>query len=257
MGKSQRRIFGIDFCTLRRPDLVRECLMDSPQGTGVRLLVTANLDHIVNLLRNARFRWAYSNAWRATIDGMPVYLYAHLRGSAVPERVTGADLFFDIVQGLDPDRHSVFFVAPKQHTLDALLAEMVRRGFSIDNSGGEVPPFGFESDSVYSEALCARIRTLGTTHLFFGVGAPKSEIWVEEHRLRLGDLYAFGFGAALDFYAGVIRRAPRFMQRMGLEWLWRLASEPRRLFRRYLVNSWFFLLAIWRDIASGGEAMRR
>ena len=89
----------------------------------------------------------------------------------------------------------------------------------------------------------------GTTHLFLGVGSPKSEVWVDRHRDALGDLYAFGFGAALDFAAGRVARAPVWMRGTGLEWLFRLGQDPRRLVRRYSVNAVHFARLVLRDRA--------
>ena len=97
--------------------------------------------------------------------------------------------------------------------------------------------------------LAERIRRYGATHLFMGVGAPKSEIWMFEHRHRLGDCYGLAFGASFDFIAGTRKRAPAVLRHMGFEWTWRLASEPKRLARRYLIESWGFLEAVFRDMA--------
>jgi len=139
-------------------------------------------------------------------------------------------------------------VASEIRVAQNLVSHLVSRGFSCDSVGFDVPPFGFESDKIYSSDLANRIREHRTTHLFMGVGAPKSELWVYVHRGELGDCYALCVGAALDFFAGEKRRAPVWMQTFGLEWVWRLLHEPGRLFRRYLINSWAFLAAIGRDL---------
>ena len=220
-----------------------------PAGEGVRLLVTMNLDHVVNLRRNARFRAAYAAAWAVTVDGAPVALYGRLKGVARP-RVTGADLTVALSRRLEPGRHRPFFVVATEATATALRGFFAARGFPAAAVGTAVPPFGFERDAVETAALADAIRTHEATHLVMGVGAPKSEIWVDENRDWLGDLYALCVGSAPDFMVGTARRAPERLRRLGLEWAWRVAGQPRRLARRYFVASWAFLPAVIEDWTS-------
>lgn len=243
----RNQVFGIEFTRLGTAEIATRIASETPSaGEPLRLLVTANLDHIVALTTNAEFREAYDTAWLATIDGAPVFLYARWRGVEIKERVTGADLFPQILERLVPGRHRPFVVCSQQDTASALGRQFTALGF-VD-AAAVVPPRGFETDPAYSAMLIAAIRAHATTHLFFGVGAPKSEIWMHRHRQELRKCYGFAFGAGLDFHAGTKRRAPQFMRRLGLEWVWRVASEPRRLARRYFINSWTFLRAIQLDL---------
>src|SRR5690348_12143487 len=128
-----RPVFGIRFSLATNDEIVREiCRGKIEAKSGARLLVTTNLYHVVTLRKNKRFREAYDRAWKVTIDGAPVYLYARCRGATVPERVTGADLFPDILHMLSPGLHRPFFVAAQQETADQLTAWLVGRGFSAD-----------------------------------------------------------------------------------------------------------------------------
>jgi N-acetylglucosaminyldiphosphoundecaprenol N-acetyl-beta-D-mannosaminyltransferase len=110
-----------------------------------------------------------------------------------------------------------------------------------------VPPFGFEADPAYGLALAERIRAHGTTLLVMGVGAPKSEIWVDRQGRALGNPVVFCVGDALTVAAGCLPRAPGLMQRLGLEWIFRFLQAPRRLFRRYFIKSWRFVGLAARD----------
>jgi N-acetylglucosaminyldiphosphoundecaprenol N-acetyl-beta-D-mannosaminyltransferase len=204
----------------------------------------------VNLRRNAEFRQAYSNAYLVTADGMPVYLYARFRGSAVQERVTGSDLLFGLAQELPRCNCRCFFVPSSKQTAELLVELFARRGLDRDAIETVVPPFGFEKDTTYTEWLLQKIREHRTTHLFFGVGAPKSEIWADKHSVELGNCYVLCAGAGLDMLAGIKRRAPLWVQRYGLEWFWRFCMEPRRLFLRYFVSSWRFVAAVIDDLRS-------
>ena len=215
-----------------------------PAGAGVRAIYTANLDHIVRLYDSPGLRRAYDNAWIATIDGWPIALVARLfRGIAAP-RITGADFFGLLAGMLDPHRHRLFFVAASETTSASLLRKFVERGFERESLECIVPPVGFESDPAYARSLAARIREHSTTHLFFGVGSPKSEIWIDRHRLELGDLYAGCFGAGLEYFAGTKQRAPPTMRKLRMEWAWRVLCEPRRLFARYFFGAFRFLMLI-------------
>ncbi|MFD0935112.1 WecB/TagA/CpsF family glycosyltransferase, partial [Methylobacterium trifolii] len=116
-----------------------------------------------------------------------------------------------------------------------------------DGVATAVPPFGFEDDRAYGQALAERVRAHGTTLLVMGVGAPKSEIWVDRQGLALGAPVVLSVGEALNVAAGLVPRAPVLMQRMGLEWSFRFLCAPRRLFRRYFLRSWRFVLIAARE----------
>ncbi len=243
---TQKTLFGREICTLTLKGLASEITRE-PSTNGVRLVATMNLDHVANLRRNAAFRLAYSSAWAVTIDGAPVFAYARVRGVEAPGRITGVDLFAELARSWSLDRRP-FFITSTPETGERLIESFLARGFPKEALAFDSPAFGFEKNQVQSAALCATIRAHGTTDLVFGVGSPKSEIWIDTHRGQLGDLYAYGFGAGLDFLIGHATRAPTVLRRLGLEWLWRLGLEPTRLWRRYLVDSWAALPSVAADL---------
>lgn len=244
-----RPVFGITFTPMSMAGLVEAIVrVPIPPAAGPRTVVTANTDHIVHLRRNAEFRAAYAGAWAATIDGTPVFLYARLKGAFALSRITGADLVSALIPTLLPRDHRCFFVTSTVETAERLEADLRSLGFPPTALAFDVPPLGFEHRLEYAEELTRRVSEHRTTHLFLGVGAPKSEIWSHRHRDRLGDCYILCVGTALDFHVGVRRRAPVLVQSCGLEWLWRFGQEPRRLFRRYFVRSWGVLGAVWQDL---------
>lgn len=240
-------IFGIPFENISLEALA-QTIADGPlQGQKTRSIVTANVDHIVLLRKNLELREAYRNSWQQTIDGTPVWLYAKLRRRQVPDKVTGADLFPEVLKRLTPTRHRPYFVVATQEIAERLALWAEVAGFAADQIGLAVPPYGFERDTIYGNDLAARIRANCTTHLFFGVGCPRSEVWIDRHSNELGDVYALSVGAGIGFFVGTQRRAPRILRRWGMEWCWRLLSEPHRLAPRYIVGSWAFLSAIRSD----------
>ena len=247
---TEKPLLGLDFICNTEGEIARILTEERiPAGEGPRAVLTANLDHIVTMDRTPEFRAAYGRAWLITADGMPVYAYGACRGAGLPGRVTGADLFARLIPLLRPGEHRCFFVTPTDDVGKELMAILKDRGFRPTEIGFVTPAFGFERDPDRSAELVDRIARLGATHLFFGLGAPKSELWTDKNRDRLGDCYVLHVGAALEFFAGHKTRAPRLLQVVGMEWLWRWGLEPRRLFRRYFVDSWRFLAIVRRDLA--------
>jgi len=241
-------MFGYAFATERLVDLAEAIATVPAVGQGTRLVVTANVDHIAQLQTNVALAEAYRNSWKRTVDGMPVWLYARLSRLDIPERVTGADLFPAVMARLVPAHHRPFFVVANAEIGERLVAALIQRGFDASVIQYLVPPFGFEADAEYSRTMIDLILTNRTTHLFFGVGCPRSEIWISRHRTDLGDVHAMAVGAALAFFVGVERRAPQVFRAAGLEWLWRVAHEPRRLAARYFIHSRSFLTALIADV---------
>ncbi|MFO7904334.1 MAG: WecB/TagA/CpsF family glycosyltransferase [Pirellulaceae bacterium] len=242
------KVFGINFSALDKAELIEDLTTEPVMtGSGIAMLVTANVDHVVNLLRNAAFRAAYSNAKLATADSFPVAVYAKLRGADLPGRLAGSDLFAALMPAFVPGRHRPFFVVSRESTGPHLRDYLVGRGFASEDVGFVCPPFGFERDSDYSQALAGQIRAHGTTHLVMGVGSPKSELWLYKWRDALGDCYGMGFGAGIDFFVGTEIRAPKWMQTLCLEWFWRMAREPKRIAPRVLRDAALFPVAVWRD----------
>ncbi len=240
------RIFGIAFSDCTTAQLVET--MTRQAAAEPQMLVTCNLDHVVNLHRNPVFRAAYLTAWQTTVDGAPVFVYQRWRGGRAPARVTGADLFPALMRVINPRQHRPFFITADDSIGMALQRELEERGFVFERPPFLTVPFGFEKDAAASDAVLATIKASRPTHLFLGIGSPKSEIWIANYRHRLPALYILPVGAALEFHTGKKSRAPRLVRRVGLEGLWRLASEPRRLWRRYMIDSWVFLAAVRADL---------
>ena len=212
-----------------------------------RMIVTANVDHIVQLSENAPFREAYARAVARTLDGMPLVWLARKACGRPVHRITGHDLLGCVLADPPAFAQRVFFVSARQDAADALATRLQAAGLPAGAVASAVPPFGFEHDAAYSRALAERIRAHGTTLLVMGVGAPKSEIWVDRHGQTLGEPVVFCVGDALNVAAGFLPRAPRLMQRLGLEWIYRFRQAPRRLFRRYFIKSWRFIGLAARD----------
>lgn len=245
-----RRVFGLRLTLLDHHDLVEELLKAQEESSGAKLVATINVDHVVTLRSDERFRKAYDSAWKITADGAPVYLYARASGVPLPERITGSDLFDSLVFRWSPKQHRLYMLVPTEEAARRMIDILAERGFTKQSLIIEVPEFGFEKDEAYTAGLIKRIRALRPTHIILGLGAPKSEIWAHEHHEDLGDTIILCVGAAIEFTTGLKRRSPKFLQRVGMEWMWRFGTEPRRLFHRYFVRSFGFILAVLADRSS-------
>ncbi|MDR7036549.1 MULTISPECIES: WecB/TagA/CpsF family glycosyltransferase [Methylobacterium] len=249
------RLFGLDFSTAGPAQILSD--VAARPGNGPRLVVTANVDHIVQLSENAAFRAAYESAAARTLDGMPLVWFSRLLGQPGGRRVTGHDLLASALSGIPDPAARIFLVCPTALAGDRLRARLARAGCAPDAVALAVPPFGFEEDAGYGQRLAEAVRAHGTTLLVMGVGAPKSEIWVHRQGAALGAPVVLAVGDAVSVAAGLVPRAPLLMQRTGFEWLFRFLHAPQRLFGRYFVRSWRFLRIAAQDAGASGKAETR
>jgi len=221
---------GVRFDRRALPEVIALALADVQSPV---FYVTCNLNHLRVLQSEPEFRAAYRRAALITLDSRPIQVASRLRfGERLP-LVTGADLFAALFKRLRPGQDRPFFVASSDETGRQLCRVLIERGFPASATAYYSPPFGFERDADRSKRMVAQIQAHGATHLFMGVGAPKSERWVAQHLDVLPPAHILCVGAALDFIAGAKTRAPAWLGQFGLEWLHRLLSEPSRLLPRY------------------------
>lgn len=247
------RLFGIEIDPLTMPQAVERLTQwTSADERSCRFVVTPNVDHAVLLSETPALRAAYADAALVLTDGMPVVLVARLLGKGIPERVSGADLvpaLFDAATGEQPQ--TVFLLGAGPGVAERAAAEIERRWPHVKVVGCYSPPMGFEHHAAENDAICARINAVRPDVLVLGLGAPKQELWVHQHRARLQTKVALCVGATIDFLAGEKPRAPEWMRGCGLEWLHRMLSEPGRLVSRYARDAWVFPQLVWNEWRGG------
>lgn len=199
-------------------------------------VVTPNVDHLVRFQSDAEFRDAYRDAALALPDGFPLLWAARFLGRPLKEKISGSDLAPAQCRDMARRGRRLFFLGGRPGAADRARRRLERQYPGIRIVGTYCPPYGFERDPRENAGIVRRIRETSPDVVFLGLGTPKQEKWMHRHYREAGSPVMIGVGATIDFMAGVVRRAPFFMQRSGLEWLWRLALEPRRLWRRYLVE---------------------
>jgi len=239
------RVFGLD---LARADLTTtvDHLLGLTDLDQFSYVVTTNVDHMVELQTNVRFQRAYADATVRVADGAPIVAIGRLAGHQLRHRVTGADLMPELCRQAALLGLPVAIIGGTEEVNQAAVETLRSRYPSIQVDG--FSPFGFDSDPAVSLEMVERLEAMKPKLAFFCFGAPRSEIWVAEHAHLLPPCVAVCAGAAVDFIAGTVGRAPSWMQFLGLEWCYRLIKEPRRLWKRYLVRDLAFLPIAMREI---------
>ncbi|HEX4340371.1 MAG TPA: WecB/TagA/CpsF family glycosyltransferase [Polyangiaceae bacterium] len=242
-------LFGVDIDAVSMHQAVEWVLETAKLGCRpCRFVVTPNADHAILLQEDDGLLRAYKDASLVVPDGWPVVLASRLLGKPLVERVTGSDLVpavFEAASPSNPLRVYLLGAAPGVADRAARLAEQAYPGIRVVGAYG--PPFGFERDAAENERILEKIREAKPELLLVGVGAPKQELWVHRNRDRIEASVALCIGATIDFLAGEKARAPVVLRRLGLEWLHRALTEPRRLVPRYARNMVHFPKVVLRE----------
>lgn len=216
------------------------------RGKSASFIVTPNVDHLVLLETYPELKDAYDNANLVFADGMPIIWFSRLFGTPIKEKISGSDFLLKLCELAAGNGYKMFFLGA-----DAGVAELAARNLMAHYKGLCVvecyaPPFGFEKNPSELEKIDKIIDSTKPDILVVALGCPKQEILINTNRSRWNIPLSLGVGAALDFAAGKIKRAPRWMSNSGLEWLYRMSQEPRRMFKRYILRDWKFFKLLWK-----------
>lgn len=246
MGRARRHtvpFFGVDICALsmaQTVDAVQELMLNHGQAQhGV-----VNAAKIVAMQRDRGLGRILRQCDMVSADGQSVVWASRLLGRALPERVTGIDLMAELLKSCEQHGHSVYFVGAKPDVLEKFVAAVRRRYPALRIAGHHHGYF----DEQQSRLLVGRIRRSAPDLLFVGMDTPRKEYWLSRNLNKLHVPFSMGVGGAFDVWAGRTRRAPRWVQSLGLEWLFRLAQDPRRLWRRYLVDNAVFVFLVAKEL---------
>ncbi len=220
------------------------------QGSG-GYVYTPNVDDIVKAAKMPAFRSAVLGARLRVPDGMGIVYGARIAGTHLRGTVTGRKLPMAVGQRLAGKGEGIALFGGPPQTAELAAASLAQQGVRVADAFG--PPMGFQVGSRDDAAATERLRASGAKVVFVGLGAPKQALWMERRARDLDGAVLVGVGAAIDVLAGRIAQAPDWTTRIGLEWAFRLAVEPRRLARRYLVDDprffWWMLRQRWRGSA--------
>ena len=207
-------------------------------------VVTPNVDHIVKLEKDEEFKNVYKNADLILTDGMPLIWISKLKGNPIKEKVSGSDLFPKVCKLASNKGYSIFLLGAAEGVADKAAEKLKNKYKGLNIAGTYSPSYGFEKKNDEIEKIVKIINECKPDILAVGLGAPKQEKFLYKYKDKLNVPISLAIGASIDFEAGNIERAPRWMQKSGLEWFYRLCKEPKRMFRRYIVED-FKILSIY------------
>ncbi len=244
----ERELFGCRFQVLSSVEEAAERIADTVGTDAAGGVFTCNVDHVMLMRKHRAFRAAYRRSAFVTADGSPIVSTAKLAGQPLGVRVTGADLVPALAQTAARRGLRVAFVGGAE----GVGAEAARR-LQADNPELEVvltasPAMGFQDGDEADRQLMQQLRFTRPDIVVVCFGAPRQELWIDAHAPALPGTVFLGAGAALDFVAGRQRRAPRIIQRLGIEWMHRLVTNFSRLWRRYLVQDSQFVFVAAREL---------
>jgi len=201
-----------------------------------RFVCTGNLDHLAIAAQDREFRAAYENADLVVADGAAVMWLAKLGGTPLRERVAGSDLFWTLGRASAERGVTLFFLGGVEGAADSARAELERRYPGVKIVGTYCPPFATFATQDEQDRIRDEVTKVSPNILLVAFGAPKQEKWISANKDRLRVPVSIGVGGSFEMASGILKRAPVWMQRAGLEWAFRFAQQPRRLFDRYIMR---------------------
>lgn len=223
-------------------DRVVRRVLDWANARESRYVCHGNVHVIVSARRDQHLRRALEDADMVTPDGMPVAWWLRACARVRQPRIDGPDMMWKLCAAAANDGQKIYLYGGSVDTLSRLQQRLAAAFPGLAVVGAESPPFTGQAMHVDTQAA-RRINESGAQLVFVGLGCPKQERWMSLHRGKLRAVM-LGVGAAFDFHAGSVRRAPAWLRRFGLEWFYRLVAEPRRLWRRYAVTNSLFVLHV-------------
>lgn len=199
-------------------------------------VVTPNVDHIVKLDSDKKFREVYEDADLILTDGMPLIWISKLKGTPIKEKVSGSDLFPKVCELSARNGYRVFLLGAAEGIAEKAAKNLQNKYKGLRIVGTYSPKYGFEKDKKEIDKISSIIKLAKPDILAVGLGAPKQEKFIHEFKDKLEVPVSLAIGASIDFEAGNVERAPKWMQNNGLEWMYRLYKEPKRMYKRYLVE---------------------
>lgn len=216
-------------------------------------IVTPNVDHVVQAEHSEEMRAVYCESSLSLVDGQPLVWLSRMMREPFPEKISGSDFVPRLLRVAAHKDWSVFFLGGAEGVA-AKAAELTKREAPNLQISVHSPTYGFENDPVETAEVLQMVRDEKPNLLVMALGCPKQELLMRRWKDELAPTVAIGAGATLDFIAGNVTRSPAWMSGAGLEWLYRLAREPRRLAHRYLVRDPEIIKVAWRMLRLPREA---
>lgn len=209
-------------------------------------VVTPNVDHIVVMERDKEFAQLYREADLILTDGKPLIWISKLYGTPIKEKISGSDFFPQMCALAARKGYSVFILGAGPGVADKAARNLQSKYPGLEIAGTYSPPVGFEEDQEQLQKIAELIRQANPTILAVSLGSPKGEKFLYRHKDEYNVPLSISIGATIDFEAGNVKRAPKWMSNCGLEWMYRMMKEPKRLVKRYAVDAVQIAPIVWK-----------
>lgn len=247
MSAGTERFCDLEVSTSSLQEIVRDLTGPLTTGRRRKVIMCLNPHSFVVSRKDGLFRRALQSADYLLPDGTGIITASRILGGSVKGRIAGFDIFMSLSEEYNcRGSKSFYFLGGSEDTLGKIRSMMKKRFPNIGIAGTYSPPFR-ELTEEENRQIVMRINDSRPTVLWVSMTAPKQEKWIYEHADRLDTDIIGAIGAAFDFFAGTKKRAPHFLMRMNLEWLGRLAMEPRRMWKRTFISAPLFLFYVIRD----------
>ena len=253
---ARMRLMGMPISVVTERDAIDYVFSCIGAGRG-GWVITPNLDQLRLFRARPEVRPMYEQADLILADGMPLIWASRLQKTPLPERVPGSGLIFSLSEAAAGREASVFFLGGNPGAAEACAARLVQMNPALKVSGCYCPPFGFDKDAAELSRIKSMLAEKRPDIVYVGLGFPKQEKLIEQLRLAHRSAWYLGIGISFSFVAGEVRRAPRWMQKIGLEWVHRMVQEPGRLFKRYMVHGIPFAIRLFSSALGSRFFQRR
>lgn len=245
---SRERMFNIYIDNVNMSEAIEKIDELASNKEDYSYVVTPNVDHIVKVQTDYEFHRIYEDADLILADGVPVIWASKFLKKTLKEKVSGSDLFPLLCEHASKKGYKVFFLGGLEGVAEKAKEELQRKYINLNVVGTYCPPFGFEKNEEENNKIIKILNDVKPDILFVGVGAPKQEKWIYNNRDQYKVPVSLGIGASFDFIAKTTKRAPVWMQKVGLEWFYRFLQEPKRMFKRYFIDDSKFIILLIKEM---------
>jgi len=250
MQQSNRIILGnVAFHRITESETCQHIAESLDRGQG-GFMVTVNLDHLLRCNRHPEYLALVRKADLVVADGMPLIWASRIQGTPLPERVAGSSLCSSLAEAISRSGRSLLLLGGNPGVAERAATALAQRFPGLIIAGSYCPQFGFEKLTEEIDRIRSMIRDTKPDVVYVALGSPKQEELIERFRAEFPATWWLGIGISLSFITGDVRRAPKWVQKLGLEWTHRLSQEPRRLARRYLIDGLPFAFWLFASSAS-------
>jgi N-acetylglucosaminyldiphosphoundecaprenol N-acetyl-beta-D-mannosaminyltransferase len=240
-------ICGVEIDDYNFEEVLERIINHAMIGRSPEYVVTPNAMHILSLQKDASFREIYRKAFLVVPDGVSLLWSANFLNTPLNGRVNGTDLFEQLCAIAADKGLKVFLLGGRTGAAEAAREILEARHPNLKIVGTHCPPYGFESQSAELALINVKIQAANPDLLFVGLGAPKQEKWIAANYQQLSVPISVGIGVSFELVANMVSRAPVWMQKTGLEWLFRLIVEPGRLWKRYIIGNPLFIWLVLKQ----------